>query len=183
MAYPNKVIYNPAIKQKIRFVQTGSETGGALLHMIATYSAFSTRPAPHYHPQQDEEFCVISGELTIEIVGVRRTVKQGATVYIPRNTVHAMWNESAGETIMQWKVMPALNTEHLLETLTGLAVDGKTNRSGVPPLLQVALIAKKFAPVFRLAKPSFALQQAVFAILAPLSYFLGYRPIYKKYVD
>jgi quercetin dioxygenase-like cupin family protein len=183
MAYPNKTIYNPAIRQQIRFVQTSRETKGGLLHMIATYSPHSTKPAPHYHPYQEEEFKVLSGALSIEIEGTVRTLLEGDSLKIPRNTAHAMWNPSDKETVMQWKVMPALNTEHLLETLCGLATDGKTNSAGIPSLLQVVLIARKFSSAFRLAKPSFTVQQIVFALLAPLSYLLGYKPVYKKYVD
>ncbi|WP_345955011.1 hypothetical protein [Mucilaginibacter sp. PAMB04168] len=46
-----------------------------------------------------------------------------------------------------------MNTEHLLETITGLATNGKTNSSGMPPLLQLALTADYFMNVLRLAKP------------------------------
>ncbi len=72
---------------------------------------------------------------------------------------------------------------HYHPTAMGLANDSKTREDIVPNILQVALMADRFAGVFRLAKPSFLIQRIVFATLTPIAYLLGYRPIYKKYID
>lgn len=138
MAYINKQISNPETGQDIKFLQTAKSTQGKILEMEATYNAHSKEPAPHYHPSQNEEFTVISGELSVKIDGKLLTLKQGDRLHIPPNKVHSMWNNTDGKTIVNWKVLPAMNTEYLLETSTGLASDGKT-RNGKPSILQIAL--------------------------------------------
>jgi hypothetical protein len=110
-------------------------------------------------------------------------LKEGDTLHIPPGTSHAMWNNSNVITIINWQVRPAMNTEHLLETITGLAIDGKTNEEGMPGILQVAATVNHFTKVYRLSKPPYFVQKILFAVLAPVAYLLGYRATYKKYID
>ncbi len=183
MAFKNKHISNPKTGQDIKFLQTSKDTDGKLLEMEATYNSHSKEPAAHYHPFQVEDFTVLSGQLTVRIDGQLKVLKQGDTLHIPINKVHSMWNDTDDKTIVNWKVQPAMNTDNLLETVTGLAVDGKTNEDGMPNILQVALMANKYSDVFRLSKPPFPVQKILFIILTPFSYLFGYRPTYKKYLD
>lgn len=183
MAFKNKIIQNSKTRQDIKFLQTAKDTGGQLLEIETTYNANSKEPVAHYHPHQIEDFTVISGELMVRMDGQLRVLKPGDTLHIPKNKVHAMWNNTDGQTVVNWKIQPALHTEQFLETATGLANDGKTNQKGMPNILQVALLANQFADEFRLAKPPFGIQKALFFILTPLAYLLGFRPTYKKYLD
>ncbi len=183
MAYKNKIIVNPKTKNEIKFLQTNKDTGGKLLEMESTYYSHSKEPPAHYHPYQQEDFTVISGTLSIRINGEIKTLNQGNKLNIPPNVVHSMWNNSDSKTIVNWRVQPAMNTENMLETLLGLATEGRTNEDGVPGLLQAALTANNFADVFRLAKPPFLVQKIIFTILSPVSTVSGYKPVYQKYID
>jgi quercetin dioxygenase-like cupin family protein len=183
MAQKNKVIINPKTAQEIKFITTAKESNGRLLEMISTYNSFSKQPPSHYHPYQAEDFTVISGELTVLINGKLSVLKKGEELHIPENTPHAMWNGSNTKTMVRWKVQPAMNTEHLLETLTGLAVEGKTNEEGRPGLLQTALLLNKYAKVFRMEKPPYFIQRILFTILSPLAYLSGYGAFIKRYVE
>jgi len=183
MAYRNKVITNPVVGQAIKFLQTGEDTDGKLLEMEATYQPQSKEPAPHYHPYQEEDFVIISGEMTVRIDGELRVLKENDTLHVAKNKVHSMWNNSSNPAKINWKVRPVLLTDHFLETAHGLANDGKTNKEGMPNFLQVTLMANKFGDVFRLASAPWVLQKIVFVLFSPLAYFMGYRPTYKKYLD
>ena len=183
MAHKDKIIRNPQTGQDIRFIQTGSDNDGELLEMESTYNEYSKAPPAHYHPYQIEDFTVIQGELTVRMDGQIQVFHEGDTLHIPRNKVHAMWNNSNEKTIVNWKVQPAMNTAQLLETFMGLASDGKADKEGRPPILQSALTLNKHASVFRLAKPPYPVQKVVFTALSPIAYLLGYRPTYKKYLD
>ncbi|PSR51893.1 cupin domain-containing protein [Adhaeribacter arboris] len=183
MAFKNKIICNPKTGQDIKFLQTGKDTNGQLLEMETTYNAHSKEPAAHYHPYQVEDFKVLAGKLTVRLDGQIKVLHPGDTLHIPKNKVHAMWNNTNRKTVVNWKVQPALDTDHLLETTTGLTIDGKTNDNGMPNLLQLVLIANKYAPVFRLAKPAFAVQKVLFIFLIPFAYLFGYKAVYKKYLD
>jgi quercetin dioxygenase-like cupin family protein len=183
MAYPNKVISNPRNGFTLRFLQTAKETKGALLEMEASYAPQSTEPPVHYHPNQAEDFVILEGEMSLRMNNEVRVLKPGDRLHIPANTPHSMWNSGAISAKTNWQVRPALNMEHFFETTIGLAIDGKTNASGVPNILQSALTISKFAPEFRITKPSYAVQKIVFGILTPFAYLLGYKPTYKKYLD
>lgn len=183
MAVKNKIVRNPITGQAIRFVQTAANTGGELLEMETTYRPHSTEPTEHYHPYQAEDFTVLSGELTVRIDSQIIKLKAGDTLHISANKVHAMWNASDEETVVNWQVRPAMDTEYLLETANGLAADGKAAGNGMPPLLQTALLVNRFSGVFRVAKPPFIVQRILFTILMPVAYLAGYRSTYSKYLD
>jgi quercetin dioxygenase-like cupin family protein len=183
MAYKNKVISNSKTGQSIRFIQTSKDTGGELLEMETSFRPFSEEPPPHYHPFQVEDFLVLSGELSVRMDGQVVMYRTNDSFHVPVNKVHSMWNGSSAPTVLNWKVRPALNTEHLFETFSGLSNDGETNDHGVPHMLQLVLLADKFSKVFRAAKPPYFIQKILFLILTPLSFALGYRASYKKYLD
>jgi len=183
MAIKNKEINNPKTGQSIKFLQTSKDTNGMFLEMESTYRLMSTEPPAHYHPYQAEDFDVLEGELAVRLNGQLKTLRRGESLHIPPGTIHSMWNDTMRRTVVRWKVKPALNTEYLLETTSGLAQHNKTNAKGIPPLLQVAVLMYAFTNVFRLAKPSYLMQMIVFTLLTPLSYVLGYRATYPKYLD
>lgn len=183
MAFKGKQITNPVNRQTIEFLTTAKESNGQMLAMISTWEPCSAQPATHFHPVQDEVFCVLEGELTLELDGEKRKLRRGETIHISANTVHSMWNESAEKVVAHWKVFPALQTEYFLETAMGLAADGKVGKKGVPDILQVSLLAKKYRREFRLQKPAFLLQQVMFCILAPLAILRGKKAVYPQYID
>lgn len=183
MAYRNKVIRNPLSGQSIRFLQTSTDTEGALLEMESSFAPHSLEPVPHYHPVQRELFTVISGSIHVRMNGKVKEVTKGEQLSVPPNTVHSMWNAAGTTAVVNWRVEPALGTEYFLETGMGLATDGKVNKKGLPPVLQTALLARHYKNVFRLAKPPYFLQRAVFGALAPLSKIAGYKAVYNEYID
>ena len=183
MAYKNKTITNPKTGQTIKFIQTAKDTGGRLLEMESTFKANSTEPPLHYHPRQEEDFSLITGELTVKINGVVKTYTAGDKFHVPKNTPHSMWNASGSPATLNWKVTPALNTEYFFENSIGLAHDGKTNERGMPSFLQVALLANEYSNIVRFSKPPFIIQRIVFSLLAPFAWLAGYRATYKKYLN
>lgn len=183
MAFKNKEIRNPKTGQHIKFIQTRKDTNGALLEMESAYDPFSAEPPAHYHPYQAENFHVMEGELTARINGTLKIFKQGDSLNIAPNVVHSMWNNSDRKTIVNWKVKPALDTEYLLETTSALAEHNKTDETGRPSILQVAVMMDEFSDMFRLAKPPYALQRILFTILAPFSLLLGYKATYQEFLD
>jgi hypothetical protein len=105
--------------------------------------------------------------------GELKILKRGERIHISRNVVHSMWNSSGSKSVVNWRVVPALNTEYLLETTMGLANEGKTDNTGKPNLLQIALLMNTFSHVFRPAKPSYFVQRVVFSLMTPFAYLFG----------
>lgn len=183
MAYKGKVINNKKTGQQIRFIQTSDDTGGELLEMESLFQPNSTEPIPHYHPFQEEIFTVLEGQITVRINGELKLFTRGDKMHLKRNEVHSMWNHSNNIARVNWKVMPASDTEYFLENGIGIANEKKTNAKGMPSLLQVALFAKRFSHVYRLARPPYPVQLLLFTILSPISYLAGFRSCYKQFVD
>jgi quercetin dioxygenase-like cupin family protein len=181
MAFADKIIFNQKTGQLIKFIQTSSDTNGRLLEMNATFNSHSLKPPKHYHPNQTENFRVISGHLTVNIYGKTFILKQGQTLQIPPNTSHSMWNNSDHKTIVNWQVQPALQTEYFLETLTGLANDNRTDSKGVPYFLQKILIANKYRDTLRLRNPPYIIQKVLLTFLTPFALLCGYRADDEKY--
>ncbi len=183
MAYKHKIIRNPFTGQEIRFLQTAADTAGTLLEMESTYTPGSVEPPMHYHPVQTEHFEILTGEMSVKIHGATRVLKVGDTLEIPPNTPHAMWNHGTISATINWQARPALNMEEFFETLMGLAADGKTKPNGMPGLLQISMLMKRFSGVIRMIKPSFPVQRVVFGVLSPIARLLGHRSVYDKYLN
>ena len=130
-----------------------------------------------------EEMEVISGELVVSIAGVSQTYTPGQKVLIPAGQPHMMWNPTDQDAVVNWKIWPAMNLEHLMETAAGLSADGKTNDKGMPCLLHTSMLHVRFSDVFRLASPNYTLQCMLLYTLAPIAFVLGYKPSYKRYID
>lgn len=180
MATPGTELLSPT-GERLVFVQTARETGGALLELEATYAPNSAPPPEHVHPVQEERFRVLDGELTVYLDGAWRVYGPGEAFTVPPRTPHRMHNAGTAEARVAWEIRPALRTETFCETLWGLARDGKTDGHGVPNLLQVAVIAREYNREFRLTKPPYPVQRVLFTALAPLGRALGYRARYDAY--
>ena len=183
MAHKGKVINNPKTGQQIKFIQTSKDTNGSMLEMESVFQAHSAEPAKHFHPLQQEKFTVLEGAITVRLEGELKNLTGGDQLTIAPNQVHSMWNETGSRAVVNWQVFPALDTEYFFEMAMGIAAHQQTNELGMPGLLQSALLANKYSNVFRLARPSFALQQIVFTILKPFAHLAGYKSYYKEYID
>ena len=73
---------------------------------------------------------------------------------------------------------PALQFEQLIETMFGLAADGKTNRKGMPNPLRLAVIARHHFDDVRLPFPPAWMQRMGLVLGAPVGRVLGYQATY-----
>ncbi len=165
-------------------VRRGSEDTGGEYMLADMFARPGARVAlPHVHPGVTETFEVLEGRLGV-IVGDRRlTAERGEKVIVPTGTVHDWWNDGDSEAhvLVEVRGPGVARGEMAIETMWGLARDGKTNEKGAPSFLQFAVIAHEFSDVFRPAKPPPIVQNVVVGILAPIGRALGYRPTYEKY--
>jgi hypothetical protein len=134
--------------------------------------------AAHVHPYQNERFEVISGRLGMKLG--RRKLEAGPNdvVVVEPGTPHKFWKAGEDELHFVAVVTPALQFERLLETMFGLAADGKTSRKGMPNPLRLAVIAQAHFDDVRLPFPPVWMQRAGLALGAPLGRLAGYEPTY-----
>jgi len=102
---------------------------------------------------------------------------------VPVATQHRIFSTQDAPLKARFALRPALESEVLLETLFGLARDGKVDGRGNPSPLQLAVIFSEFAELGRPPRPPAAVQRALFAPLAALGRARGYRASYPQYTE
>jgi len=147
------------------------------MHLLVENRGFAA--AEHVHPNQDERFEILAGRFRYRLAGVEREAGPGEVVQIPKGARHVWWN--AGEddlsTIIEFR--PALRSEEFFESYFALGKDGKTDpKTGMPNLLQMAVVLREFEEEIYLAKSSLLVQRVVFGALAFVGRLLGYRVRY-----
>ena len=178
MIHAGDTIENPITGERIVFNKTSAETAGEAVEIEVYVRPGGVVAAAHVHPYQTERFEVISGRIGMKLG--RRSLEAGPNdiVVVEPGTPHKFWNAGDEELHFLTVVKPALQFERLLETMFGLAVDGKTNRKGMPNPLRLAVIAKAHFDDVRLPFPPAWLQRAGLALGAPVGRLAGYEPTY-----
>lgn len=181
MARAGDVLEDPTTGSRLVFLRTAAETDGAILEYELTFvpGGFSARS--HLHPLQSERHEVLDGSLGLVVDGAEHRLGAGDAETVPPATRHRIFATQAQPLRARFLLQPALESEVLLETLFGLARDGKVGRSGNPSPLQLAVIFDEFARLGRPPSPPAAVQHAILAPLAALGRRRGYRASYPAY--
>ncbi|GAA0512678.1 hypothetical protein GCM10011581_03110 [Saccharopolyspora subtropica] len=172
-----EVIENTQSGERVK-IRTGRlDTNGELVEGDFLLRAGGAVAATHIHPHQTETFEVLEGEVLIQIGSEEILARPGKRYVAPPGVPHRMINHGSTDARLISGAYPALRMDELLETLWGLATDGRTNRWGHPSPLRAAAIAAEFRDEFRLTWPQW-LQDAVFRPLLPLARALSYPGTY-----
>ena len=179
MARAGQVIRNPATGETLTFVVTSADSDGRLLRVDVTADPRRPGPPLHVHRGFVERYDVRAGRLRILLGGQERVLGPEEGVEIPRGAAHTFQVEGDEPVRMVVDFEPAGTYESFLETVYGLAADGKTNAQGVPNLLRTAVVGREHLEDFALARPPYLVQRAIFAVLAPIGRLAGYRARYE----
>jgi quercetin dioxygenase-like cupin family protein len=168
MAYQGQTIENPVSGERITFLQTARDTGGEKLEIELELSPDGHVPGAHVHPEQEERFHVLEGTMKFRM-GMKKIVAgPGDTVIVPAGRTHKFSNGGDGPARARVEVVPALDMEQLFETTTELALEGNTNRKGMPKPLHLALFVRRFAREVRAPFPPAWVVRTLMAPLAAL---------------
>jgi quercetin dioxygenase-like cupin family protein len=172
------VIENPVTGERIVFHKTSRETNGQAVVIETFVQPDGFVAAAHVHPNQEERFEVLGGSVGFRVGREKIVGGAGTRLTVPAGTPHKFWN--AGEDVAHFicEVRPALQFESLLETMFALAVDGKTNRKGMPNMLRLAVIANAHFDTVRLPFPPAILQKIGLALGSPVGRLAGYDSTY-----
>ena len=172
------VIENPITSERLEFLQTAEDTDGSLLQFDLTVKPNGIVAAPHIHPIQEERLLVQSGTLRLGVGAQEMSLVSGQVGLVARGSRHVLWNGGDDELKLRVEFRPALQMEDILVSLFELARVGRTNRMGVPNLLQVAVMIKKHPYELYLAKPSINVQKILFWSIAWIGTLIGYKSDY-----
>ncbi|MBI1884739.1 MAG: cupin domain-containing protein [Chloroflexi bacterium] len=179
MADAGDALENPVTAERVVFRKRGGETSGELLQFDLFMKPHSVAMPEHVHPRQEERIEVVSGTVRFRLGGKEEGLSASQTVVLPPGIPHTVWNGGGDEAHVLVEARPALKTETAIETVFGLARDGKVNKRGLPNPLQGALLAREYETFF--AWPPVPVQRLVLAALAPIARRLGYRARYPQY--
>jgi mannose-6-phosphate isomerase-like protein (cupin superfamily) len=174
-----QTVENPVTGERLTFHATANETGGEYVSFEALITPGGTLASAHLHPYQTERFELVSGTLTMRVGARKFEAKAGDVVVVEPGTPHNFWNKTGEPVRMNVEVRPALELESLLETMYGLAADGKTNRWGMPNPFRLAVIADAHFDVVRVPLVPTWLQRAALAVGSRVGRLAGYRPVYQ----
>ena len=144
MAHAGLILDNPVSGERIEFRRTAADTNGEMLEIELRLAPDGKVPGAHVHPEQEERFEVIEGEMKFRM-GLRKIIaRPGDVVTVPAGKAHKFANNGEGRAVARVQVTPALDMEELFETTVELAKEGRVMRTGMPKPLDLALFVRRF---------------------------------------
>jgi quercetin dioxygenase-like cupin family protein len=183
MAHRGDAIENPVTGERITFLETSRDTGGELLQLNWSLEPGGFVPGAHTHPRQQECFEVLSGTLGVRVGRHKYRLGAGEVGVVPAGAVHTCWNEGDEDLHCMVQFRPACDTESVLETIFGLARDGKVSKKGAPSPLQIIALLDEYEDELGIPWVSKRVQHAIVSRIAPLARRRGYRGRYPEYSD
>jgi quercetin dioxygenase-like cupin family protein len=169
MAYAGQTLENPVTGERITFLKTAADTGGAYCEIDLQLTPDGAVPGTHVHPKQEERFEVIAGKMKFRL-GLRKIVAgPGEVVVVPAGAVHNFANAGDETARVRVRMTPALKMEELFETTVALAMQGRVNRHGMPKPLDLALFVERFEDEARAPFPPAPVVRVLFAPLRALA--------------
>jgi quercetin dioxygenase-like cupin family protein len=159
------IVEDPLFHQRYRFSRDGdvlrveiwTEPGGGVL-------------AEHVHPQLEERYEVLEGEVTFSVDRERLRAGPGERLVVAPGVRHSFENTGADTAHLLVEAEPALQLRESIEDGAALARTGAFAASGAPRSLRALLEGAAFAQRYRetvvLSSPPRAVQRLLFPLLA-----------------
>src|SRR5262245_12751367 len=133
-------VYENPVTGERAVVRVGTaETQGARLVVDLHLHPGARVSAPHYHPNIRERFTVVRGQVGFTLGRRQEVAEPGQSLEAVPGVVHDWWNAGQAEAEVRVEIEPAARFEAAIRNAFGLAQDGKTDKKGMPNLLQLAL--------------------------------------------
>lgn len=142
-----RTIDNPVTGERVTFLETSHETGGA--RTVADLEVAPRGGVPkHHHTNHEERIEVLEGEIEVIIDGKNTLLHAGEALVIPRGRIHSWRNASPERTS---KFRGSMNPGHpgferFLRVLFGLARDGQVRANGLPKRLDDLALLTEWDP-------------------------------------
>ena len=181
MINPGDTLVNSATGEELTFLETASSTNGEYVEVVCVVLPGGAVAAAHVHPKQSETFTGLEGTLSLRVGRERMQLERGESAVVEPGTAHKFWNDGDEPVMFHCEIRPALQFESLIETMFGLARDGRTNRNGMPNPVRMAMIARAHRDVIRVAGVPAWMQDLGTLSAIPLArmagYGAGYQPV------
>ena len=138
------VIVNPLSGEQITIRATAADTPGSVLEWELLLAPGGRVPSSHAHPEQEECFTVLDGQMRFRVGGRRITAGPGDTVLVPRGIVHHFANAGPRPARVAVQTWPALSMLELLETAAAMAQAQHAAARRLPSPVDLALFMRDF---------------------------------------
>jgi quercetin dioxygenase-like cupin family protein len=170
------IIENPLSGERITI---RASSGDSVLEWELVLAPGGRVPSSHAHPQQEECFTVLAGQVRFRIGGRRVFAGPGDTVRVPPGTVHHFANAAGQPARVAVQTRPALRMQELLETAAAMAREQHAAGRRVPSLPGLALFMRDFEQEVRAPYLPVVLVRAVTRPLAWLARRRGVGPRFR----
>ncbi len=154
-------------------IESRADSGGARMEFEITMAPDAMRPPRHTHPDQQESWTVVDGELSVQVEDDWRVLGPGETLTIPPDTVHTLKNRSRETVRFRDVHVPALDFQEYIEDLDRLSTSGKLSARMTPrTLVYGAMVLVDHRPMQLSAG---AVQRTGETLLSTIGRLLGYR--------
>ena len=158
------VIENTVTGERITFVRTSEQTGGALAELDLQLSPRAFLAAEHIHRSQEEKFQVLEGHVLLRRGGEETVSGPDETVTVPAGVPHSWAPHGDAGARVRITFTPGAGIEDFFDEFFRLAREGRVNSKGMPSLPVSARLG--LAHDMYLAGPPVPLQGAAFRVLA-----------------
>jgi mannose-6-phosphate isomerase-like protein (cupin superfamily) len=136
------VIVNPLSGERITI--RSAAAGGGVLEWELLLAPGGRVPSSHAHPEQEELFRVLDGQMRFRVGGRRIMAGPGEEVRVPPGTVHHFANAGPRPARVAVQTRPALSMRELLETAAALAQAQHAAARRLPSPVDLALFMRDF---------------------------------------
>jgi quercetin dioxygenase-like cupin family protein len=160
-----QVIENPLSGERIT-IRRPAASGDGALDWELELAPGGRVPSAHTHPEQEECFTVLAGQLRLRVGRRRVLAGPGDTVVIPPGTVHHFANPGPGPARVAVRSSPALSMTDLLATAAAMARQQHAAARPLPRLTDLVLFLDDFR---REVAAPYLPAAVVRAVIAPLA--------------
>lgn len=129
-------------------------------------------PAIHRHPEQEEYFKIVKGQLDVYKENAWITVLAGQEIFIPKNTAHTYRSRHNEDCLFEYQLTPKRNFSNMMKTFERLMAENKLKgTSDIKSIIYLSLTFKKYeSEVVSVSPPPFVINA-----MAGIGKLLGYK--------
>jgi mannose-6-phosphate isomerase-like protein (cupin superfamily) len=181
MTRNGQILHNPVTGERVKWHLTSADTDGRLIRAEWWARPGGGATFEHVHREAEERFEVLAGHMAAELAGKRVDLRRGERISLPPGVPHRWWNAGGDDLHFLLEIEPPGHFEQTIETLFGLAREGRVKANGSPDLLQMAVMGREFGFEAYPASLPLPLLRAAAGVRAPLGRALGRQPVYPAF--
>ena len=128
-------------------------------------------PPIHTHPEQEEYFKVVSGQLEVYKKDKWNTLHAGDEIFIPKHTPHTYRSRTSQDCVFQYRLTPKGHFSEMMRSFEKLQNEGKLKGTDIKSIIYLAMTFRKYnREVTSVVPPGF-----IISIMAGIGKLIGFK--------